>query len=137
MPTTPIYAASKAALTSLTEVLHFQLSKASAKVKAAVMYPGPHVINSNILNSAHARPERFVHDQANKPKQYTSFKDLAEASGVEFALTEPEEVAAYTIEQIKQGKFWIMPPEGYDETLAKLKARTDSMVQGTIPVYPE
>jgi len=136
LPTTPIYAASKAAMTSLTEVLHYQLTKAESKVKAAVMFPGPHVVNSNILNSGHSRPDRFSNESTSKPKAYTSFKDLAEASGVEFNLTEPEEVAAYTVAQMKEGNFWIMPPE-YDESKEKFMARCKEIIDQVTPAYPE
>lgn len=137
LPTTPIYAASKAAMTSFTEVLHYQLLKAESKVKVAIMFPGPYVVNSNILNSAHARPDRFSTEGVSKPKEYTSFKDLTKATGIEFNLTEPMDVALYTVDQIKQGNFWILPPEGYDEQKQKILNRAQNIVQQVTPVYPE
>jgi NAD(P)-dependent dehydrogenase (short-subunit alcohol dehydrogenase family) len=137
LPTTPIYAASKAAMTSYTEVLHYQLLKAESKVKVAIMFPGPHVVNSNILNSAHARPERFSGEGVNKPKEYTSFEDLTKATGIEFNLTEPMDVALYTVEQIKQGNFWILPPEGYDEQKQKILDRAKNIVNQITPIYPD
>ena len=139
LPTTPIYAASKAAMTSLTEVLHYQLLKAEAKVKVACMFPGPHVVNSKIFNSSEARPDRFSNQEQseNKPKAYKDFKELAEASGVSFDLTEPEEVAQYTIAQMKQGKFWILPPDEYENSKQKFMRRAEDLVNQVNPAYPE
>lgn len=136
LPTTPIYAASKAALTSLTETLHYQLLKAQSKVKAAVMFPGPHVINSGILNSAQSRPERFAAQSGSTGKTYSNFKELTAATGIEFELTEPEEVAEYTLRGIQAGQFWIMPDD-YNKTLDKLKVRTDDILQRRTPALPE
>ncbi len=137
LPTTPIYAASKAAMTSYTEVLHYQLLKAESKIKVAIMFPGPHVVNSNILNSAHARPDRFAGEGVNKPKAYTSFEDLTKATGIEFNLTEPMDVALYTVDQIKAGHFWILPPEDYDEQKQKIIERAKGIVEQVTPLYPE
>ena len=139
LPTTPIYAASKAAMTSLTEVLHYQLLKAESKVKAACMFPGPHVVNSKILNSAASRPDRFSNEDGstNKPAAYKDFKELAAASGVTFDLTEPEEVAEYTIAQMKEGKFWILPPNEYENSKEKFIKRAEELVNQINPDYPE
>jgi NAD(P)-dependent dehydrogenase (short-subunit alcohol dehydrogenase family) len=136
LPTTPIYAASKAALTSLTETLHYQLLKANAKIKAAVMFPGPHVINSGILSSAKSRPPKFADATLASGKIYNNFKELADATGVEFQLTEPEEVAEYTLSSIKRGEFWIMPDD-YSKSLDKMQERTDDILQRRVPKLPE
>ncbi len=137
LPTTPIYAASKAAMTSYTEVLHYQLLKAESKIKVAIMFPGPHVVNSNILNSAHARPDRFSNETTSKPKEYTSFEDLTKATGIEFNLTEPMDVAVYTVDQMKKGNFWILPPEDYDEQKQKIVDRAQGIINQVTPAYPE
>jgi len=135
LPTTPIYAASKAAVTSLTEVLHYQLLKAESKVRAAVMFPGPNVVNTNILNSADSRPDKFTPEGDNKPRSYLSMTELSKNSGLGFALTEPAEVAEYTVEGIRDGLFWILPPE-YGPQLDKLRARTDSICSRRTPGLP-
>lgn len=135
LPSTPIYAASKAALTSLTEVLHFQLLKAESKVRAAIMFPGPNVVNTNILNSGESRPEKFASQAASKPAAYRSMTDLAKSAGVGFALTEPAEVAQYTVAGIRDGLFWILPPE-YDVQLGKLQGRIDGIKARRTPSLP-
>ncbi|MBQ49550.1 MAG: SDR family oxidoreductase [Zetaproteobacteria bacterium] len=131
LATTPIYAASKAAVTSLTEVLHYQLLEEKSKLKASVMFPGPHLVNTNILNSNISRPERFSAENGKKPGAYVDMKELAKSAGIAFKLTEPEEVATYTLEGIRQDQFWILPPSEKQDK--KLQDRTNSILQRKNP----
>ncbi len=136
LPSTPIYAASKAAATSITEVLHYQLLKAESLVKAAVMFPGPHVVNTGILNSVASRPERFAGQEKSQPKAYSTMQELLENTGLNFELTEPAEVAAYTVAGVKRGDFWILPPD-YADQLEKLQQRTTNICERQTPPLPE
>jgi NAD(P)-dependent dehydrogenase (short-subunit alcohol dehydrogenase family) len=104
LPTTPIYAATKAAVTSITEVLNYQLQMEQAKILAHVLFPGPHLVNTQILNSERNRPEEERSGQG-----YTNMRELAEKSGIAFKLTEPEDVARYCLAGIEQQRFWIVP----------------------------
>ncbi len=130
LPTTPAYASSKAAVTSLTEVLHYQFLMDGAKLRAHLLFPGPNLVNTNILNSDRVRPEAFrIEGQA--PATYVDMKALAESAGVEFKLTEPEEVADMAIEGIREGQFWILSKEGKSDE--RLRARTKSIVERRAP----
>jgi NAD(P)-dependent dehydrogenase (short-subunit alcohol dehydrogenase family) len=133
LPTTPIYAATKAAVTSMTEVLHYQLLMENAKLKAHVLFPGPHVVNTNILSSMRNRPDNLRDD--NEPVAYTTMADLAKASGLEnMPLTEPEEVAETCLAGILAGDFWILPAS--DANDAQFRKRTDSILARSNPVLP-
>ena len=44
LPNTPIYAATKASVTSISEVLHQQLLRVGGSVRAAVLFPGPNTV---------------------------------------------------------------------------------------------
>jgi NAD(P)-dependent dehydrogenase (short-subunit alcohol dehydrogenase family) len=130
LPTTPIYASTKAAVTSLTEVLHLQFLTEKAKLRAHVLYPGPHLVNTNILNSDRVRTEEYrVEGQA--PPGYVDMKALAESAGVDFKLTEPEEVAAMALEGLREDRFWIISPLGRSDE--SLRARTQSILERRNP----
>jgi NAD(P)-dependent dehydrogenase (short-subunit alcohol dehydrogenase family) len=130
LPTTPVYASSKAAVTSLTEVLHFQFLMDQAKLRAHVLFPGPHLVNTNILNSDRVRPEEFrIEGQA--PASYVDMKALAQSAGIEFKLTEPEEVADMAIEGIRSNRFWILSKLGKSDE--RLRTRTEQILRRENP----
>ncbi len=120
----------EAAVTSLTEVLHFQLVLDGSKLQAHVLFPGPHLVNTNILNSDRVRPEEF-RIEGRAPATYVDMKALAESAGIDFQLTEPDEVADMAIEGIREGQFWILSREGKSD--ARLRARTESILSRTNP----
>jgi NAD(P)-dependent dehydrogenase (short-subunit alcohol dehydrogenase family) len=134
LPTTPIYASTKAAVTSLTEVLRYQFLMDGAKLQAHVLFPGPHLVNTNILNSDLNRPDAFrIEGQAQAA--YIDMKALADSSGVEFKLTEPEEVANMVIEGIRNGRFWILSKLGKSDE--RLRTRTRSILERENPELPQ
>lgn len=125
LPTTPIYAATKAAVTSISEVLHYQFLMEEAALQAHVLFPGPHVVNTNILSSMRNRPDHLRDD--NEPVAYTTMADLAKASGLEnMPLTEPDEVARTALAGIAAGDFWILPASKRND--AQFQARTQSIL---------
>ena len=134
LPTTPVYASSKAAVTSLTEVLHYQLRMDETKLQAHVLFPGPHLVNTNILNSETSRPEAF-RAEGQAPAAYVDMKALAESSGLDFKLTEPEEVADMAIEGIRDGRFWILSKLGKSDE--NLKTRTRRILERENPELPQ
>lgn len=133
LPTTPIYASSKAAVTTITEVLHFQLRMDETALKAHVLYPGPHLVNTNILNSDRSRPDVY-RDPGAEPAAYTSMEALAKSAGVDFKLTEPEDVADMAIDGIRADRFWILSEEGRSN--AQLERRTRSILERANPELP-
>ncbi|NND67551.1 MAG: SDR family NAD(P)-dependent oxidoreductase [Halioglobus sp.] len=131
LPTTPIYASTKAAVTSLTEVLHYQFLMEKAALQAHVLFPGPHIVNTNILSSMRNRPDHLRDDD--EPVAYTTMADLAKATGMEnMPLTEPEEVAQTCFEGLQSGSFWILPESRAND--AQFQARVDSILARSNPV---
>lgn len=125
LPNTPIYAASKAAVTSISEVLYQQLLREGDRVRAAVLFPGPHVVNTSILASKRNRPVDYGNDDGNKPA-YETMEDLVRTTGLKMALTEPEEVASFALAGIRAGKFWLLPES--EENDQKLKERMSALL---------
>jgi NAD(P)-dependent dehydrogenase (short-subunit alcohol dehydrogenase family) len=120
---TPIYASSKAALTSLTEVLYGQLKEKAPHIKVGILFPGPRLVNTGLLDSP--RPDEY-RDPSNPLPKGVAMSDLAERmGGVE--MTEPDDVAAYCLECVKKDQFWMLHPEssldGFEARAASLRER--------------
>mgnify|MGYP001160673837 CR=1 FL=1 len=131
LPSTPIYASSKAAVTSISEVLHQQLLREGDRVRAAVLFPGPNVVNTSILASKRNRPADYGATDDNKPA-YETMEDLVRTTGLKMALTEPDEVAAFALDGIRAGRFWLLPESADGDD--KLRDRTASILARSNPV---
>ncbi|MXO73621.1 SDR family NAD(P)-dependent oxidoreductase [Altererythrobacter aerius] len=126
LPNTPIYAATKAAVTSISEVLHQQLQREGGKLRAAVLFPGPHTVNTGILASGEVRPAQYVEHEDQKKVAYRSMEDLLKTTGLKMKLTEPEEVADFALDGVRSGRFWLIPPSEDNDRL--IAARTDQIL---------
>jgi NAD(P)-dependent dehydrogenase (short-subunit alcohol dehydrogenase family) len=108
LPNTPIYAASKAAVTSISEVLHQQLLREGGKIRAAILFPGPNTVNTSIMASNLVRPDDYA-EGASREVAYRTMQELVEKTGLKISLTEPEEVADFAVDGVKAGRFWLLP----------------------------
>jgi NAD(P)-dependent dehydrogenase (short-subunit alcohol dehydrogenase family) len=131
LPSTPQYAATKAAVVTITECLYGQL--AGTEVSASVLFPGPHMLRTGLFESWRSRPERFA---KTRPRQtpYTTVEALEEqmrAAGVQIAYTEPADVAQAALEAIRSDTFWIHPAN--PRTDEQLRARTQSILDRSQP----
>ncbi|MCP5067787.1 MAG: SDR family NAD(P)-dependent oxidoreductase, partial [bacterium] len=127
VPTTPIYSASKSAVTTVTETLNQQLLMTGSKVKASVLFPGPSIVETNIFSAERNRPE----DQRDKPWDGPSvtledIQNMAKQAGHDLVATQPEEVAEHFLEGLREDRFWILPASKDME--AKIRARADGIL---------
>lgn len=126
LPNTPIYAATKAAVTSISEVLHQQLLREGGKLRAAILFPGPHTVNTGILASGEVRPAQYVDNEDQKKVAYRTMDDLLKTTGLQMKLTEPEEVADFALAGVRSGRFWLIPESAENDRL--IAARTDQIL---------
>jgi NAD(P)-dependent dehydrogenase (short-subunit alcohol dehydrogenase family) len=123
LPNTPIYASSKAALTSLTEVLYAQLKDKAPHIKVGILFPGPKLVNTSLLDSP--RPDEY-RDPSNPLPKGVAMSDLAERMGG-IEMTEPDDVAAYCLACVKQDQFWMLHPEsgmdGFETRVSSIRER--------------
>lgn len=134
LPGTPIYAASKGAVTLITECLQAQLTQACDNVRASVLYPGPNWLNTKIWSSHRNRPEELA--QANPRTQWTTFEDLEKMfkdSGQPFETTPLEEVAIRVTAGIKTQQFWMLAESEKSDNM--IKNRCQSMLARSNPDY--
>jgi NAD(P)-dependent dehydrogenase (short-subunit alcohol dehydrogenase family) len=133
LPSTPQYAATKAAVVTITECLYGQL--ADTAVSASVLFPGPHMLRTGLFESWRSRPDRFA---KTRPRQtpYTTVDALEEqmrAAGVPIAYTEPVDVAEATLAAIRANAFWIHPASPRTDEMLQL--RTQSILARRNPDY--
>jgi len=126
LPNTPIYAATKAAVTSISEVLYQQLVREGGKLRAAILFPGPHTVNTGILASRLVRPSEYANAEPEAPVAYRTMEDLLKTTGLQMKLTEPEEVASFAIAGVRAGRFWLIPESEDNDRL--IRRRTDEII---------
>ena len=133
---TPIYSASKAAVSAITETLHLQLVQQKAKLRAHVLYPGPHIVTSNIFDARRNRPAEFTREVPQKAPPITldTIRSLAKLGGVELQTTTPEEVAEHAFQGLLDDAYYILPSS--PESEARLRERFDNVLQRRNPIPP-
>src|SRR5450755_4426882 len=134
-----VYAATKSAVTTITECLWGQLREVGAKVSASLLYPSttsPGMLNTGIWRPGANRPERYDRPGA-PPKDgrdaLTPFLDRMKASGMEVQFAPLEEVADLCFEGIRNDTFWISVPS--EIQAGKIRARATSQIEQTEPEY--
>ncbi|HMC70741.1 MAG TPA: SDR family NAD(P)-dependent oxidoreductase [Mycobacteriales bacterium] len=133
LPPTPQYAATKAAVVTLTECLYGQLD--GTNVSASVLFPGPHMLRTGLFESWRSRPDKYA---KTRPRQtpYTTVEDLEtqmRAANIPIAYTEPADVAAAVVDGVRNDTFWIHPANPRSDEI--LRARTESIIARRNPDY--
>jgi NAD(P)-dependent dehydrogenase (short-subunit alcohol dehydrogenase family) len=134
LPMTPIYSSSKAAVTCISEVLNYQLQMAGAKIKASVLFPGPNIVRTNIFSAARNRPSDLPYEKepTSPPPSLEDIKGMIESAGMNFAVTEPRDVADFAFAGIRNDQFWILPPS--EQTDAALRNRLEGILGRQNPI---
>lgn len=135
LPSTPQYAATKAAVVTLSECLYGQLRDAGSDVGVSVLFPGPNILRTGLFESWRSRTPEFAKERERKTP-YTTVEQLEEqmkAAGVTIAYTPVEEVAEAVVDGIVADRFWIHPRS--DRGDAQMHARYESMLNRTNPDY--
>lgn len=137
LTSTAVYATTKAAVTTVTEVLYGQLHAAGSRIGASVLFPGPNVLRTGLLESSSKRPERWANDQPRTTPHTTieSFEARLRAAGIEPDYTPVEAVAEAAFLGIRDGRFWILPDS--ERTDSRIRARAQSMLDRSLPTYVE
>jgi NAD(P)-dependent dehydrogenase (short-subunit alcohol dehydrogenase family) len=134
-PDQPIYTASKAAVHTITENLHYQVTAARSPVKVSALFPGPHVVDTGLFNSGRVRPEHLRKEVEGNTSGINSVEDMKKMAaewGIELQTTHPDEVAQMAVDGLKKDAFWLLATT--PETDAKIRARTEMILGRQTPV---
>jgi NAD(P)-dependent dehydrogenase (short-subunit alcohol dehydrogenase family) len=127
-----VYAASKAAVTAITECLANAFANENTKLHAAVFYPGGNgLLETRLWNSGRNRPSELAREHPHVDQQwdYQEHKKQMEASGVKVA--DLVELGHHVLQGIRDGKFVIkLNTEASGELLAQ---RAEKIRKGELP----
>jgi NADP-dependent 3-hydroxy acid dehydrogenase YdfG len=133
LATQSVYAASKAAISTLTECLDAQLA-AETKLRAAIFYPSGGMLATGIWTTRRNRPEELAREKPVPPGSETTFDDFMkgmQAVGIELPVQDLDELAQFTVAGIKRGDFVIMIRR--EEMEAQLIERAKKLAAGENP----
>jgi len=105
-----VYAASKAAVSILTECLDAQLA-AQTKLRAAIFYPSGGMLATGIWTTKRNRPDELAREVPVPDGSETTFEDFMagmKAAGIDLPVQDLDELAQHALEGIKRGDFVIM-----------------------------
>ncbi len=105
-----VYAASKAAISILTECLDAQLA-AETNLRATIFYPSGGMLATGIWTTRRNRPAELVRERPVPEGSETTFEDFMsgmKAAGIELPVQDLDELAQYAVAGIKNGDFVIM-----------------------------
>lgn len=137
LPDQPIYTATKAAIQTITENLHHQVSAAGLPIKISALFPGPYVVETGLFNSGRVRPEDLLKEGQGRENttginSVEDMKKMAAEFGIELQSTHPDEVAEMAVAGIEQDAFWLLRTT--EDTDEKIRNRAAMILNRETPV---
>jgi NAD(P)-dependent dehydrogenase (short-subunit alcohol dehydrogenase family) len=138
-PNSPAYSASKSALIALMEILQFQLDMVQSDIKAAILFPGPHVVDTNLFGS-HRNLQKDYDDPIIRAgggiDDMETFQIvMKQFIGREVETTDPKDFAEEVYTSLLRDDFYILPLT--DVTKDAVRKRFDDMLERRHPVVPQ
>ena len=110
LATQSVYAASKAAISTLTECLDAQLA-AETRLRAAIFYPSGGMLATGIWTTRRNRPDELARERPVPDGSETTFDEFMKgmkAVGIELPIQDLDDLAQFAVAGIKNGDFVIM-----------------------------
>lgn len=123
----PVYAMTKSAVTTLTELLYYQLRTQGTRLSCSVLYPGPNWLRTKLWEAWKTRPSEYEKTVPRTTPYPTleEFEAQMDAAGTPLPITPLEEVAGRVLDAVRADQFWINPSgdDPLDARYAAMKAR--------------
>ncbi|GAB2842740.1 SDR family NAD(P)-dependent oxidoreductase [Actinocorallia aurea] len=133
LPDASVYAASKAAVATLTECLAARLEAEGAPLGVSLFLPGGGVLDTGLWTADRNRPSDLARERPRARPGMTvrQFQALMAERGAELALRPLDELAAELLEGVLKGVYCVTDDLG--DAAAQLHARADLLAQGRHP----
>jgi NAD(P)-dependent dehydrogenase (short-subunit alcohol dehydrogenase family) len=135
-PTSPAYSASKAALIAVWEVMALQLQAKHPQIKAALLFPGPHVVDTRLISAERNLQPEYSEGLARQSAPGATFKEaMTKVAGFQIEFTQPADFAEEAYQAILRDEYYILPLT--EKTKAAIRKRTEDMLARRAPVAPD
>jgi len=133
LPSASVYAASKAAVSVLTECLAAQLAEEGAPIGASVFYPSGGLLRTGLWTSDRTRPPALARERPRETEAMTPEKleEMAASAGRELRWQPLDELAALVVGVIRAGRFVIMKDAA--DAAGTLRGRAEAFGAGALP----
>jgi NAD(P)-dependent dehydrogenase (short-subunit alcohol dehydrogenase family) len=133
LPSASVYAASKAAVSILTECLAAQLVEEQSALRASIFYPSGGLLRTGLWTADRTRPPELARERPRDTPPMTpeSLEEMAKAAGRELHWQSLDELADLVVAGIKDERFVIMKDLG--EAAGTLRERADAIGRGELP----
>lgn len=129
----PIYAASKSAVTQISECLWGQLEAVTDLVGVSVLFPGPKALDTGLWTAERNRPPDLAWSKARPTQTMQGLQKFMADAGAAFELTPLDQIADFVVGGIREKRFWLLPDnENSDQTIRR---RAESMIARGTPDY--
>lgn len=134
LPSASVYAASKAAVSVLTECLAAQLAEEGAPIGASVFYPSGGLLRTGLWTSDRTRPPALARERPRETEAMTPerLEEMAASAGRQLHWQPLDELAALVVEGVRAGRFVIM--KDATDAAGTLHRRADAFAAGSLPV---
>jgi NAD(P)-dependent dehydrogenase (short-subunit alcohol dehydrogenase family) len=129
----PIYAASKSAVTQISECLWGQLEAVSDTVGVSVLYPGPKALDTGLWTAERNRPSELAWSKPRETQTMEGLQRFMADAGVPFEVTPLDEIAGFVVHGIREKRFWLIPEGEHTDQL--IRRRAESMIARGTPDY--
>lgn len=133
MPSASVYAASKAAVTSLTECLAAQLVSEGTNLRAGVFYPSGGLLRTGLWTADRNRPAELARERPRNTEAMTieKLEAMAKQGGHELKFQDLDELATVVVDGIRDDKFVMMiDVASIGDTMRR---RAGSLQEGALP----
>jgi NAD(P)-dependent dehydrogenase (short-subunit alcohol dehydrogenase family) len=133
LPSASVYAASKAAVSTLTECLAAQLIEDATALRASIFYPSGGLLRTGLWTAERTRPASLARERPRDTPPMTpeGLEEMARAAGRELRWQPLDELADLVVAGIRDERFVIM--KDLADAADTLRRRAETFGRGDLP----